>query len=223
MNQVACTLAGDAACDDWPIVKPMHSHATKPLIAAAAFFVLGVLEARLGVALADRWQAGRSIMLLAALAFPLSLVWLVTTMSFLHGVLALLLPRMEFRSPRMAGRPGDRLYFCWSFGKRPTQLRELIVSLEGYQERRRGRGRHDSWRKTVLFFHTVYATTDLTHITAGELPVLIPNDAKPTRQETTHRIRWVVRVHGRVAGLPDLVDGYEVVVLPQLAAVSNPN
>jgi hypothetical protein len=221
MNEVACTLAGEAVSDDWPLVKPMHSHAAKPVFAAVAFLVLGVVEARLGMAIADRWQAGKSIMLLATLAFPLSLVWLVTMMSFLHGVVALVQPRLEFRSPRMAGRPGDRLYFSWIFAKRPTQLRELVVSLEGYQERRRGRGRHDCWRKTVLFFQTVYATSDLTNMTAGELPLTIPHDAKPTRMEKTHRIRWVIRVHGRVGYLPDLVDGYEVTVLPLLSAVSS--
>jgi hypothetical protein len=221
MNEIACILAGEAPYEDWPLVKPMHSHATRPFLAATTFIVLGVVEAKLSVAIADRWQSGRSIMLLAALAFPLSLVWLATLMSFLHGVLALFLPRLEFRSPCMGGRPGDTLNFTWCFPKRPTQLRELIVSLEGYQERRGGRGRRDCWRKTVLFFQTVFATTDLTHMTAGELPVTIPHDAKPTRLDKTHRIRWVIRVHGRAGCFPDLVDGYEVVVLPGHSAVSS--
>ncbi len=222
MNEVVRTLPAEDPRGDWPVIRAMHGHTAGPLLSLLLLIILAAMEIALGLAIANRWQAGKSILILAALAFPVSLLCVVMVLRLLHGALALFLPRVEARSPRFAGRPSDRLYFSWSFVRPPSHVRELVISLEGYEERRRGSRHGDPWRKTVLFFQTIFTTSHPTSIAAGDLLVVIPYDAKTTRIERTHRIRWVVRVHGRMAFLPDLVETYEIAVLPLPKAVPNP-
>lgn|GEM_PF-4710202 len=58
------------------------------------------------------------------------------------------------------------------------------------------------------------ASSSAADFETGELQVVIPPDAKPTRMERTYRVRWMVTFKGQVASFPDLHESYEIKVLP---------
>jgi hypothetical protein len=168
-------------------------------------FLVAMLFVEKPVSRGDWWGAGMLIGVCGLLA-------LVMVIGMGVFFLAIFNPKVRLRadSDRMAA--GEALALSWEIGPRSHVIEELRIDLEGQLEAPPpGGGRNQI--KTVACY-SVFRTRNRSEIKAGQASFLVPSDALPSSSEQDHRVRWAVRVTGKIPNWPDIRDEFEITVLP---------
>jgi len=200
--------AVDASFDAWPVRKAFQGRWTILTAAVCLAGALGTVDfflLRLGL---SGWPVGKPGALLAA--GVVTVLCLAALATAIQAGLERVAPTIEVRGPSIAAIPGQRLAFAWRLARTSSCIESFTITLEAYEERRKGHGSHDPWRRTMLLTRSLAPSRLDLRPDAGLFTVDIPTNAQPTADRPTFRRSWTLRLDGEVRWLPNLRQTYQL-------------
>lgn len=163
------------------------------------------------------WAEGSPDGCLTLFILPFVLVGLLLLVTVPYQVLALFNPR-----PRLELAPGRVVLGAthelrWSFRGRAGRVRRLRITLEGAEEADYRQG--DETRNARESFAS-YELADVARggpagsTARGTALLSVPADTMHSFDGSAHRIVWTLKVHGEVAGWPDVSEEFPLTVHP---------
>jgi len=160
--------------------------------------------------LVSGWREGHFDWFLGLFLTPFVLIGLLLLSSIPYSVLALVNPRPRLRLSSGVLRPGQSVQLDWSFRGAASRIRSLRIWLEATRASSGGRGRAhpEPLREVEVLergpgFPSEYGSVGFT----------VPRDAEPT-SDGDPRIGWKLKLHGTIDYWPDVIEEYEIEVVP---------
>jgi hypothetical protein len=149
---------------------------------------------------------------------PFVLVGLLFLAGVPYSVLALLNPRPRLRLSRRSLAVGETAQLDWSFVGWSSRLRGLRVWLEGSRTTTETEvhERGASVRSSTEAFDTI----EILHrgpdepLESGSVGFTVPATKPPTSEGADESISWKLKLQGAIAYWPDVIEEYEIRVLP---------
>lgn len=109
-------------------------------------------------------------------------------------------------------RPGATIELRWTFPKSKRKISHLAISLQAVEYSSSGNG--DDEMRQVSMELPILQTDSPQAIAMGVANITIPAMLPPSLNMLHNGLRWRISFHSVIPGYPDLVDDYDVVVLP---------
>ncbi len=163
------------------------------------------------------WMAGNRDWFLALFLTPFVLIGLLLLAGIPYSLLALGNPRPRVRLARRAIPAGDSAQIAWSFDGWASRLRGLKLWLEcsrtTVETIVHDRGQSTSTETEVIATIEIAERRAPRPLAQGSESFTVPDDALPTSRGE-EAIQWKLKLQGEIAWWPDVIEEYEIVVLP---------
>lgn len=195
------------------ILKPTISPWGKVLVFLVFGLIWNGIISVFIVKAAKDWMNGRPEWFLMIFLIPFVLVGIVVILAFLHSLLALANPRPTVA---LGNQPalGEVLRVGWMFAGSAHRIGTLVVTLEAKEEAKYRHGTSTSTDSSVFYRQELCHTTDPHQIREGRTEIQLPPDLVPSFSSKNNKVIWLVRLHGAIAGWPDVNDDFVIDVKP---------
>jgi len=192
------------------------SHSRWSLVLFLLFFALfwnGITGTFVALWVSD-WRDGSPQWPLAAILSVFVLVGLAILVWLIYQLLALRNPRCKPQVTPAHCALGQPLRLSWELTGDVSRIDRLDFSLECKEINRRSSRRNSSAITHVIFQSELTSIADRSTLRSGHLETRLPDDAMHSFHSVGCRIEWVIRVHGRITGWPDLREEFPLWVDP---------
>ena len=167
--------------------------------------------------LVENWGSGFSDWFLALFLTPFVLIGLLLLSGIPYGLLALVNPRPRLRMDPGIVRAGEPFEIDWSFRGAASRIRRirlsLVVSRTSTVTETHDRGVRISTSTEPIDTIEILDRGREAAVEFGSVTFTLPEDAPPTT-EGDEAIGWKLKLQGEIAYWPDVVEEYEIRVLP---------
>ena len=167
--------------------------------------------------LVESWRSGGFDWFLALFLTPFVLIGLLLLSGIPYSILALANPRPSLRLSRRAIPAGESAQIDWSFRGAGGRIRRLKISLASSKTTTErvvhSRGASINRSSEPLDEIEILDRGEGRSLAYGSVSFNLPADAPPTSQGD-EAISWVLKLHGEIAYWPDVMEEYEIRVLP---------
>ncbi len=94
------------------------------------------------------------------------------------------------------------------------RISRLRLWLEGREEATYERGKSSSSETHIFVTTDLFESVKAMDIQHGKTRLTIPSETVPTMTGRHNKIIWAIRLHGEIAGWPDLTEEFPIVVRP---------
>lgn len=122
-------------------------------------------------------------------------------------------PRMKLTANSSSVLLGGKLEVNWMFTSSSDRIKRLTLALEGREEVTTGSGKNRSTRTDVFATLPFVDTTEPLQISRGHGSVEVPANQRPSDDEGSRRVIWVLKAAGEIPLYPDFEETYEVTVM----------
>lgn len=166
----------------------------------------------------NSWRKGDPDYFLSCFMIPFVVIGLGTIAGVIHCLLALFNPKLTVTIDRQAIPLGESAKLQWEFGGRIDRIERLRITLEGTERARyetRSNGKRSTSTTSKRFAeYVVFETQNPPQIERGTATLEIPADTMHSFDGGDNKIIWTLAVRGEIARWPDVVQEYEIDVLP---------
>jgi hypothetical protein len=131
-----------------------------------------------------------------------------------YSFLGLFNPRPTLVCSQQYIYPGNEFELSWMFEKSVGRIQSLIVYLEGLEQVTYRQGTSNRTESNVFYRHIVVDTAQSADIAQGMRLITLPENIMHTFTTTSNKILFRVRFNGTIRFWPDVVDVFEINVLP---------
>lgn len=152
---------------------------------------------------------------------PFVLIGLLLLSGIPYSILGLVNPKPRVRINRAALRAGESAYIEWSFVGMASRIRRLKIWLESSkvitESTSTDRSASVRTRTEPLGTIEVLERGSEHGVESGTVTFSLPEDALPT-SEGDEAVRWKLKLQGDIVFWPDVLEEYEIAVLPRKSA-----
>lgn len=148
---------------------------------------------------------------------PFVLVGLVLVGSAIYQLLALANPRPHLALSAASLPPGGSGRLDWRFRGLAGRIRHLRITLEGREEATFRSGKSTTTDRRTFARVEIVETDLATAIPSGSAGFSVPAGTMHSFDAPHNRIVWTIKVHGTIAGWPDVDEDFELTVVPREA------
>ena len=196
-------------------LKPRLTPAGKLLSASAVMLFWNGILSVFVYHVAEGWRTGHGQWLISIFLVPFALVGLGVAGLVIWLFLALFNPRVHLRLAPGVLKPGIPYSLEWNIPGGAARLSDLRILLECREEADYQSGDSNSTATHVCYRAVVANAGSREEIAAGTAKGSLPSRLMHSLDTGRNRIKWVVRVEGRVPRWPGIKDEYPVVMLPE--------
>ncbi len=193
-------------------LEPRFGPLTKVVLALmVALFWNGIVSIFLWH-LVDGWWTGNTDWFLAIFLTPFVLIGLLLLTGVPYSILALVNPRPRIHLSPGVLQAGESAQLDWSFRGASSRIQNLKIWLEGTRTERKSRGNETRSRSESFRTVEVLDRPAGLPLEFGSVSIRVPDDIEPTT-EGDDAVTWKLKLQGRIAYWPDVIDEYEVRIL----------
>src|SRR5208282_4345885 len=129
--------------------------------------------------------------------------------------LALFNPRVHLRLTPGALRPGKDFSVEWNIPGGGARLAHLRILIECREEAVYSSGKESSTATAVCYRQTLVDSEKRDELGRGTASGTVPAKVMHSLDTGRNRIKWLIRVEGKVPRRPGITDEYAVMMLPE--------
>lgn len=164
---------------------------------------------------AEEWRTGRGEWLLSLFLVPFVLVGSGAVVAVVWMFMALFNPRVHLRLAPGVLRPGTDFTVEWNIPGASSRLSQLRILLECREEADFQSGDESSTATQVCYRAELVNAQNRAELEAGTAKSGVPSGVMHSLDTGRNRIKWILKVAGKVPRWPGIKDEYPVVMLPE--------
>ena len=112
------------------------------------------------------------------------------------------------------GKPTD---IAWKINKGGHRIRKFTILLIGEEHATYRRGTDTVRQQSIFYQRELVSTEKLRNVSQGTEQIVVENDGSvmPTWEVPNNAIKWRIEIKGDIKNFPDILDTYDVIVLPE--------
>ncbi|MHC4636843.1 MAG: DUF3592 domain-containing protein [Planctomycetota bacterium] len=109
---------------------------------------------------------------------------------------------------------GETAEVKWAFSGRSNIIRDLKITLKGWEEATYRRGTDTVTDKETFYEMEVIQTSNPNSISSGQIGLVIPGDTMHSFEVENNKIIWSIDVHGDIKSWPDVKESFKINIRP---------
>ncbi|MFN9415967.1 MAG: hypothetical protein ACK578_00505 [Pirellula sp.] len=119
--------------------------------------------------------------------------------------------------------PGMEFEVSWTHRGNTGRIQELLITLEGIEEATFKQGTSSRTERSLFYQHTILQTTEGSEINEGFRVLELPHDTMHSFKSSRNAVLWVLKVHGKIAWWPDMMEQFPIFIFPPTLDSKQPN